>query len=269
MALISCPECKSQISDKAKSCPRCGFPIDDEFIDSEQSKETVEIAANEEEKKDDNDFTDEKVVKLFNNIRKKNIKYLLGSSIRSFLLLFVAVIVIGSIIVNPNDAKDNWLFIVLFGGSVGLFSYFSIKNTAEEFKSVFMPQKSTIIRALQRFGDINTIASWVSDNIREPLFETREIIICKDIVVFKKSYTIMPVIDLISLYKYIHKTNYVVDYIGLTFKDIYARTHLIKWKNANEIDTIVKALIHINPNIRIGYGSDLNIPKIDLPKSKF
>ncbi|MDC4255202.1 zinc ribbon domain-containing protein [Acinetobacter baumannii] len=28
MALISCPECKREISDQAKSCPHCGFPIE-------------------------------------------------------------------------------------------------------------------------------------------------------------------------------------------------------------------------------------------------
>lgn len=27
MALINCPECNKQVSDKAKSCPNCGFPI--------------------------------------------------------------------------------------------------------------------------------------------------------------------------------------------------------------------------------------------------
>ncbi len=28
MALINCPECNKQISDKAECCPHCGFPID-------------------------------------------------------------------------------------------------------------------------------------------------------------------------------------------------------------------------------------------------
>jgi hypothetical protein len=28
MALIECPECKREISDKADSCPHCGYPID-------------------------------------------------------------------------------------------------------------------------------------------------------------------------------------------------------------------------------------------------
>ena len=27
MALINCPECKKEVSDKAISCPYCGFPI--------------------------------------------------------------------------------------------------------------------------------------------------------------------------------------------------------------------------------------------------
>lgn len=27
MALIKCPECSSEISDKAKACPKCGCPI--------------------------------------------------------------------------------------------------------------------------------------------------------------------------------------------------------------------------------------------------
>lgn len=27
MALIKCPECQNEVSDKATSCPHCGFPI--------------------------------------------------------------------------------------------------------------------------------------------------------------------------------------------------------------------------------------------------
>lgn len=27
MALIKCPECGKEISDKAQSCPNCGYPI--------------------------------------------------------------------------------------------------------------------------------------------------------------------------------------------------------------------------------------------------
>jgi len=31
MALIKCPECKSKISDKAKTCPQCGYPLKEEL----------------------------------------------------------------------------------------------------------------------------------------------------------------------------------------------------------------------------------------------
>lgn len=27
MAMIKCPECQSEVSDRASACPRCGFPI--------------------------------------------------------------------------------------------------------------------------------------------------------------------------------------------------------------------------------------------------
>ena len=29
MALIKCPECQSEVSDKAKTCPKCGYQIDE------------------------------------------------------------------------------------------------------------------------------------------------------------------------------------------------------------------------------------------------
>ena len=31
MALVECPECGNQVSDRAKACPRCGFPIESDF----------------------------------------------------------------------------------------------------------------------------------------------------------------------------------------------------------------------------------------------
>ena len=27
MALIKCPECGAEVSDKAEACPKCGYPI--------------------------------------------------------------------------------------------------------------------------------------------------------------------------------------------------------------------------------------------------
>lgn len=38
MALIKCPECGKEISDKAVSCPNCGCPLKETIIETEQSK---------------------------------------------------------------------------------------------------------------------------------------------------------------------------------------------------------------------------------------
>lgn len=40
MALISCPECKKEISDKASSCPSCGAPISNKNTNSAGSSHT-------------------------------------------------------------------------------------------------------------------------------------------------------------------------------------------------------------------------------------
>lgn len=32
MALISCPECEKEVSDKARSCPNCGFPFKEAYV---------------------------------------------------------------------------------------------------------------------------------------------------------------------------------------------------------------------------------------------
>lgn len=36
MALIHCPECDREISDRAKACPGCGFPIEDYLQECEE-----------------------------------------------------------------------------------------------------------------------------------------------------------------------------------------------------------------------------------------
>lgn len=51
MALISCPECGKEISDKAKCCPNCGYPISeykDKPIEPEKEIEDCEIQRLEE-----------------------------------------------------------------------------------------------------------------------------------------------------------------------------------------------------------------------------
>lgn len=39
MSLIMCPECGSEVSDKATSCPKCGYPINK--VETEEERESV------------------------------------------------------------------------------------------------------------------------------------------------------------------------------------------------------------------------------------
>ncbi len=41
MALMKCPECGNDVSDKAKSCPHCGYPIE-EFLIVQKEKTVIE-----------------------------------------------------------------------------------------------------------------------------------------------------------------------------------------------------------------------------------
>jgi uncharacterized OB-fold protein len=47
MALVKCPECSSEVSDKAESCPKCGFPLaKEEATESQGGKiQTIELTS--------------------------------------------------------------------------------------------------------------------------------------------------------------------------------------------------------------------------------
>lgn len=46
MALITCPECKNQISDRAEKCPHCGLPS--KYFYGQKADETVTTQDSEE-----------------------------------------------------------------------------------------------------------------------------------------------------------------------------------------------------------------------------
>lgn len=50
MALITCKECKKEISDKARACPNCGCPVD--MIDNQKVVEPIEKTQENDEKND-------------------------------------------------------------------------------------------------------------------------------------------------------------------------------------------------------------------------
>lgn len=49
MALVKCPECESRISDRAHSCPFCGFPLDEYYAEINEARLREEEAKKREE----------------------------------------------------------------------------------------------------------------------------------------------------------------------------------------------------------------------------
>jgi hypothetical protein len=47
--LISCPECERRVSDRAKACPDCGFPVAEELAAAREAEELARTVATREE----------------------------------------------------------------------------------------------------------------------------------------------------------------------------------------------------------------------------
>lgn len=67
MALIKCPECGHEISDRAESCPHCGFPIREEL---EKQKELERKAKSEREAEERKQTALMKIEDIIKNPRK-------------------------------------------------------------------------------------------------------------------------------------------------------------------------------------------------------
>lgn len=80
MALIKCPECGREISDKASSCPNCGCPI-------------------------------QKKIKIEHNILKKGLKKKIKYRIRPryviYILISMILLAVGTVIIIKNNAYNN------------------------------------------------------------------------------------------------------------------------------------------------------------------
>lgn len=106
MSMIECPECKSKVSEFAKACPKCGFPLEEQLA---QGNVTVADSSNEDEVivvTEDKPGSVEEILPISKATDKKhNIK--VGNKEINILFIVPAII----------------LFLVVFGFIVGnLFS---------------------------------------------------------------------------------------------------------------------------------------------------
>jgi len=93
MALIKCPECGKEISDKANACPNCGCPINDN-VDKDESSRQLEISEN----------TISQLDKRQNQNRKINFKLLIS------LVAIIVIIFVGGGLYYNNTLKPQKIY---------------------------------------------------------------------------------------------------------------------------------------------------------------
>lgn len=111
MALIKCPECGKEISDKAGKCPHCGYPI-------EEIESTVEKETDKEEVLDNNKETHKKKKTL-------NKKVIITIS----AIIGVAVIGAGAYMIKTADAR-------MYKQAKQLYNEADYKSALEKFKKI-------------------------------------------------------------------------------------------------------------------------------------
>lgn len=84
MALMECPECGRQVSDKAISCPGCGFPI-------------REYIAEQENYGDDTDLSQVQMQHIENVMKLEAAEDILHNSINDHLSSVVISVILGAI----------------------------------------------------------------------------------------------------------------------------------------------------------------------------
>ena len=129
--LIECPECGSQVSDKAKCCPHCGYSLED--ARNERAAEEAAIVAQENQATYDATFRPNEIYlaspmpfkALFRAFTTK------GRASRaefwSFFLLYVLSVVIFVLLCKQETGNGCWLvpfFAFLSYGFIALFTAF-------------------------------------------------------------------------------------------------------------------------------------------------
>lgn len=94
MSLITCPECRKEVSDKAKTCPQCGYPID-------ENENT-----NDAKLRDDTPISEENSgVEAKTEERYKSFWSYSGAKVLLVLVIFSLIISIVALI--PRDQQDD------------------------------------------------------------------------------------------------------------------------------------------------------------------
>lgn len=90
MALIECPECKKQISDKARACIHCGYPISKIKLQNEH----IEQHPNEDAKLDTSTQPQNQVLETRSAPEEQSLKPLMDSQTKKKIIIAVVAVLI-------------------------------------------------------------------------------------------------------------------------------------------------------------------------------
>lgn len=132
MALIKCEECGKEISDKAKSCPKCGCPIENAKIIEIGNEIGVDFT-----KEYDTLSSEEKQKFEINVLMRENLKtYSLKITFAVISLLFEIIVVFLVLFVNVN------VFILALIQTP--LTYLAIKSLSDYKKKIYNDYKHKI-----------------------------------------------------------------------------------------------------------------------------
>ena len=106
MALIKCPECGKEISDKSKSCIHCGYPLDN--LEKESDDCIREDGINSVE--NDTDIVEKESDEVSANLdmeQNSNEEFTYNSNSKYMAFLLIGVIVLVIVIIAVQAINDN------------------------------------------------------------------------------------------------------------------------------------------------------------------
>lgn len=153
MALMKCPECNGQVSDKAKACPHCGYPISEMTINKVPQNIIIKVDGKSYDisnlKKMYNKYTDaeQKMIcntcnQLYNNWYKSNSNNKRFSGKGENLIQWIGV----TFNWWPKNHMNYIAYKFLAECCMYKFEYFEF-NTANYTKPVSQPPKQSIVHS--------------------------------------------------------------------------------------------------------------------------
>lgn len=131
MALIKCPECGKEISDKASSCPGCGYPIKQGTLDSSilKSEEASSDTPDENNKESISDQITEKSKMHLKQVKPVHV-----------IISFICVVIIGAVIafIRINGQYNDAVQAYESGNYEDAYNYF--KNSSYKDSEVYYKQ---------------------------------------------------------------------------------------------------------------------------------